>query len=135
MTRETAEIEPTLEQGESFSDLSCLSCARRAVRLASSVSNLTSPCNERTWNAKGTVTIMTSPEREAPKTITKRSAALLIADRNYAFVYLSFSYSNNRGAQAYTTFTSCQNAACSHKIFLLLGRLCSGRFYVFTEQM
>ena len=45
-----------LEQGESFSDLSCLTCARRAVRLASSVSNLTSPCNEQTWNAKGTDT-------------------------------------------------------------------------------
>ena len=44
--------------------------------LASSVSNLTSPCNERTWNAKGTDTIMTYPEREAPKTSTKRSAAL-----------------------------------------------------------
>ena len=43
-----------LEQGKSFSDLSCLTCARQAVRLASSVSNLTSPCNERTWNAKGT---------------------------------------------------------------------------------
>ena len=28
-----------LEQGESFSDLSCLTCARRVVRLASSVSN------------------------------------------------------------------------------------------------
>ena len=42
-----------LEQGEGFSDLSCLTCARRAVRLASSVSNLTSPCNEQTWNAKG----------------------------------------------------------------------------------
>ena len=65
-----------LEQGESFSDLSCLTCARRAVRLASSVSNLTSPCNERTWNAKGTDTIMTSPEREPPKTSTKKSAAL-----------------------------------------------------------
>ena len=48
----------------------------RAVRLARSVSNLTSPCNERTWNAKGTDTIMTSPEREPPKTSTKRSAAL-----------------------------------------------------------
>ena len=65
-----------LELGESFSDLSCLTCARRAVRLASSVFNLTSPCNERTWNAKGTDTIMTSPEREPPKTSTKRSAAL-----------------------------------------------------------
>ena len=32
-----------LEQGESFSDLSCLTCARRAVRLAGSVSNLASP--------------------------------------------------------------------------------------------
>ena len=59
-----------LVQGESFSDLSCLTCAHRAVRLASSVSNSTSPCNERTWNAKGTDTIMTSPEREAPKTTT-----------------------------------------------------------------
>ena len=66
-----------LEQGESFSDLSYLTCARQAVRLASSVSNLTSPCNERTWNAKGTDTIMTSPEREPPKTSTKRSAAAL----------------------------------------------------------
>ena len=44
--------------------------------LASSVSNLTSPCNERTWNAKGTDTIMTYPEREAPKARPKRSAAL-----------------------------------------------------------
>ena len=65
-----------LEQGESFSDLSCLTCAQRSVRLASSVSNSTSPSNERTWNAKGTDTIMTSPERKAPKTSTKRSAAL-----------------------------------------------------------
>ena len=48
---------------------------RRAVRLASSVSNLTS-CNELTWNAKVKDTIMTSPEREAPKTSTKRSAPL-----------------------------------------------------------
>ena len=52
---------------------------RRAVRLASSVSNLTSPCNERTcswtWNAKSTDTIMTSPEREPPKASTKRSVA------------------------------------------------------------
>ena len=31
-----------LEQGESFSDLSCLTCARRAVRLAGLVSNLAS---------------------------------------------------------------------------------------------
>ena len=65
-----------LEQEESFSDLSCLTCAQQAVCLASSVSTLTSPCNERTWNAKGTDTIMTSPEREALKTSTKRSAAL-----------------------------------------------------------
>ena len=43
-----------LEQGESFSDFSRLTRARRAIRLASSVFNLTSPCNERTWNAKGT---------------------------------------------------------------------------------
>ena len=65
-----------LEQGESLSDLSCSTCARQAVRLASSVSNLTIPCNERTWNAKGRETGTTSPEREAPKTSTKRSAAL-----------------------------------------------------------
>ena len=31
--------------------------------------------------------------------------------------------------------TLCQNAACSHKFFPLRGRLCSGRFYIFTEQM
>ena len=65
-----------LEQEESFSDLRCLTCARQAVRLASSVSSLTSPCNEQTWNEKGTDTIMTFPEREALKTRTKRSAAL-----------------------------------------------------------
>ena len=67
-----------LVQGESFSDLSCLTCAHRAVRLASSVSNSTSPCNERTWNAKGTDTITTSPERERPppRTSTKKSTAL-----------------------------------------------------------
>ena len=55
----------SLVQGESFSDLSCLTCAQWAVRLACSVSNLTSPCNERTWTAKGADTIMTYPEREA----------------------------------------------------------------------
>ena len=67
-----------LEQRESFSKLSCLTCARQAVRLASSVSNLTSRCNERTWNAKETDDIITFPEREASRTSqsTKRSAAL-----------------------------------------------------------
>ena len=65
-----------VEQGEIFSDLSCLTSARRAARLASSVYNLTSPCNELTWTAKVTDTIMTSPEREAPKTSKKRLAAL-----------------------------------------------------------
>ena len=34
------------EQGESFSDLSCSTCEQHAGHLASSVSNLTSPCNE-----------------------------------------------------------------------------------------
>ena len=71
-----------LSKEKAFPDLSCLTCAR----LASSVSNLTSPCNERTWNAKGTDTIMTSPEREAPKTSTEISSAS-IADRNYTFGY------------------------------------------------
>ena len=64
-----------LEQGESFSDLSCLTCARQAVHSASSVYNLTSPCSERTWNMKGTG-ISSSPECEAPKTSTKRSTVL-----------------------------------------------------------
>ena len=86
-----------VEQGESFSDLSCLTCARRTVRLASSVSNLASPCHERTWNAKGKNTIMTSPERESPKTSTKRFSSASIADRNYTFGYLSRIYSNKRG--------------------------------------
>ena len=84
-----------LAQGDSFSDLSCLTCVRRAVRLASSVSNLTSQCNERTWNAKGIDTVMTSPEREAPKTREISSAS--IADRNYTFGHLSCIYSNKRG--------------------------------------
>ena len=34
------------------------------------------------------------------------------------------------------TFTSCQSAARSNTFFFpLLGTLCSGRFYIFTEQM
>ena len=82
-----------LKQGESFFDLSCLTCARQAVRFPSSVSNLKSPCNERTWNAKGTDNIMTSPEREAPKTSTKRSAAL----RSPTGVTPSGIYSNKTG--------------------------------------
>ena len=61
----------SLEQGESFSDLSCLTCAWQATHLTSSASNLTSPCNERTWNVKGTDTITTFPEREAPKTVQR----------------------------------------------------------------
>ena len=79
-----------LEQEESFSDSSCLTCAQQAVRLASSVSTLTSPCNERTWNAKGTDTIMTSPERESwsTKNKYKKISSALIADRNYTFGYL-----------------------------------------------
>ena len=102
-----------LEQRESFSDLSCLTC----VCLASSVSNLTSPCNERTWNVKGTDTIMTSSEREAPKTSTKRSAVL----RSPTGIAPSGIYSIKGGGRAYTTFTSCQNAACSHKFFFSAG--------------
>ena len=82
-----------LEQGESFSDLSCLTCARQAVRLASSASSITSPCNERIWSAKGTDdTITTSPDREAPKTRTKRSAAL----RSPTGITPSVIYSNKR---------------------------------------
>ena len=62
-----------LEQGESFSNLTCLACVRQAVCLASSVCNLTSPWNEQTWNMKGKDTIKTSQEREALRTSTKRS--------------------------------------------------------------
>ena len=43
------------------------------------VSDLNVPSNEWTWNARATDTLMTShpsPEREPPKTSTKRSAAL-----------------------------------------------------------
>ena len=39
------------------------------------------------------------------------------------------------GAKSYTSFTSCQNAACSNTFFSLAGSLCSGRFYVLSEQM
>ena len=37
--------------------------------------------------------------------------------------------------KTYTTFTSCQNAACSNTFFFLASRLCSRGFYVLTEQM
>ena len=39
------------------------------------------------------------------------------------------------GWQAYTTFTSCQNATCYNMFFASAVRLCSGRFYIFTKQM
>ena len=35
----------------------------------------------------------------------------------------------------YTSFTLCQNAACSNTFFFLASRLWSGVFYVLTEQM
>ena len=71
-------IFPLERQGESFSDISSLTCARRAVRLASPVSNLTNPCNESELGMRKVqiLYIMLSPEREPPKTSTKRSAAL-----------------------------------------------------------
>ena len=40
-----------------------------------------------------------------------------------------------RGTKIYTTFTLCQNAACSNTFFSLASRLCSGVFYVLSEQM
>ena len=89
-----------LEQGESFSDLSSLTCARQPVRLASSVCNLTSPCNGRTWNTKGTETIMTSPEHEAPKTSTKRSTALRSPTGIFAFPFPQFPARPNACSQA-----------------------------------
>ena len=68
-------------------------CATGRSSCCSLVSNLTSPCNERTWNAKGTDTIKTFPEREAPKTSTKRSAAL----RSPTGITPSGIYSSKRG--------------------------------------
>ena len=41
-----------------------------------------------------------------------------------------------RSTKTYTTFTSCQNAACFNTFFFFLAsRLCSRGFYVLTEQM
>ena len=41
-----------------------------------------------------------------------------------------------RSSKTYTTFTSCQNAACSNTFFFLLAsRLCRRGFYALTEQM
>ena len=42
-----------------------------------------------------------------------------------------------RSTKTYTTFTSCQNAACSNTFFFsfLASRLCSRGFYVLTEQL
>ena len=123
-----------LEQAESFSDLSCLTYARRAVRLTSSVSNLTSPCNKRTWNAKGTDAIMTSSEREPPETSTKRSAALRsptgITPLGIYPVFIAI----KRGGRPTRRLPHAKMLPVP--IFSpLLGRLCSGRFYIFTEQM
>ena len=124
-----------LGQGESFSDLSCLTCARQPVRLATSVSNLTSPCNERTWNAKGTDTIMTSPEREPPKTSTKRSAALRsptgITPLGIYPVFIAI----KGGGRPTRRLPHAKMLLVPISFFPLLGRLCSGRFYIFTEQM
>ena len=87
-----------LEQGESFSDLSCLTCARRVVRLASSVSSLTSPCNGQTWKVKGTDTIYHDfPRTWTSKDKYKEISSALIANRNYTFGCLSRIYSNKRG--------------------------------------
>ena len=63
-----------LEQGEDFSELSCMPCARQAVRLEHSVSVLTSRCNEPSPSMKGDVVGGVSPERD--NSSTKRSTAL-----------------------------------------------------------
>ena len=70
-------------------------CGMGRLSCCSLVSNLTSPCNERTWNLKDTDTIMTSPEPEAPSTSAKRSAALRSTTGFKG--YLSCIYSNKRG--------------------------------------
>ena len=118
-----------LEQGESFSDLSCF------VLLASSVSNITSPSNERTWNAKGRDSIMTSPEREPPKTSTKRSAALRsptgITPLGIYPVFIAI----KGGGRPTRRLPHAKMLLVPISFFPLLGRLCSGRFYIFTEQM
>ena len=78
-------------------------------------------------------TIMTYPEREAPKTSRKRSVALRSPTGITPFGY--FFNIAKKGAVGLHNFSSCQNAVCSHKFFPLLGRLCSGKLYIFTEQM
>ena len=40
-----------------------------------------------------------------------------------------------RSTKTYTTFTSCQNAACSNTFFFLESRLCSRGFYALTKHM
>ena len=123
------------ESSKSFSDLSCLTCARRAVRLASLFSYLTSPCNERTWNAKGTDTIMTSSEHEPPKTSTKRSAALWSPTGITPLGIYPVFIATKRGGRPTRRLPHAKMLLVPISFFPLLGRLCSGRFYIFTEQM
>ena len=112
-----------LVQGESFSDLSCLTCAHRAVRLASSVSNSTSPCNERTWNAKGTDTIMNSPEREPPKKSAALRSPTGITPLGIYPVFIA-----KKGGSGPTRRLPHAKMLPVPIFFPLLGRLCSGRF-------
>ena len=65
-----------LAQGEVFSDLSCMPCARQAVHLSHSVSILTSRCNEPALNVNDTTITGVSPIRSNSNTSTKRSVAL-----------------------------------------------------------
>ena len=80
--------------------------------------------------------IITSPEREAPNASTKRSAALRSPTGITPLgIYPVFIATKGGGRPTRRLPRLCQNAACTHKFFPLLGRLCSGRFYIFNEQM
>ena len=65
-----------LAQGEVFSDLSFMPCARQAVRLSHSVSIRTSRCNEPALNVNDTTITGVSQDRSNSNTSTKRSVAL-----------------------------------------------------------
>ena len=77
--------------------------------------------------------IMTSPEREPPKIVSaKRSALRSPTGITHLGIYPVFIAIKGGGRPTRRLPHAKMLVPIS---FFLLGRLCSGRFYIFTEQM
>ena len=79
--------------------------------------------------------IMTSPEREPPKTVSaKRSALRSPTGITPLGIYPVF-IAIKGGGRPTRRLPHAKMLPVSISFFLWLGRLCSGRFYIFTEQI